>query len=491
MLHQFPSSFEFNEDYLLAIHDHVYSHRFGTFLFNCQQERETNRLREKTVSLWTFLLHPVIRPKWYNPSYIHPQHVERWTQGDVKQAKERHETMLAQARREAAIQAAAATSTGRDGAKSILSDATSVFGSPPISPLTSSPSATVIASFFCIPSVSSKRIILWERLHLRHDPEYVRTNIQTQQAIGQRILQEHATKMLELEMTTTTTMINKVMTTSSSSIHDDDTATNTNVVSESIDSAWMTRYNLLMSKLLDAGMDVEKLELGIVEEEQKLKFKQMIMKDTDESTSNTSTSTSGATKTTTTPSKLPTSSTSTKLMTPSKPLPTNDAVAIVSTSTPTPQPTSPTAVSYVASLPSTILVPPSTSSTFAGTSSRSSPSPPRTSISRSQLVTLKASIDSSTLTHARKSLKGSSIPGSNAIILPTTTTIPTALKPMPKRPPPSTPTSHNQTTPPPTTTTPTPTSNESQATSFSPKHIVIGAPMHMSYASESDSDGDD
>ena len=42
MLHQFPSSFEFNEEYLLAISDHVASHRFGTFLFNCLQVRPRN-----------------------------------------------------------------------------------------------------------------------------------------------------------------------------------------------------------------------------------------------------------------------------------------------------------------------------------------------------------------------------------------------------------------------------------------------------------------
>ncbi len=32
VLTQFPEAFQFNEDYLLAIHDHVYSCQFGTFV---------------------------------------------------------------------------------------------------------------------------------------------------------------------------------------------------------------------------------------------------------------------------------------------------------------------------------------------------------------------------------------------------------------------------------------------------------------------------
>ena len=32
VLTQFPEAFQFNADYLLAIHDHVYSCQFGTFV---------------------------------------------------------------------------------------------------------------------------------------------------------------------------------------------------------------------------------------------------------------------------------------------------------------------------------------------------------------------------------------------------------------------------------------------------------------------------
>lgn len=34
-----PSAFEFNERYLLILHDHVYSAQFGTFIGNCQKDR--------------------------------------------------------------------------------------------------------------------------------------------------------------------------------------------------------------------------------------------------------------------------------------------------------------------------------------------------------------------------------------------------------------------------------------------------------------------
>lgn len=40
---QFPCAFEFNERFLIAIHNHVYSSQFGTFLGNCQKERRDMR----------------------------------------------------------------------------------------------------------------------------------------------------------------------------------------------------------------------------------------------------------------------------------------------------------------------------------------------------------------------------------------------------------------------------------------------------------------
>ncbi|OXA60801.1 Myotubularin-related protein 2 [Folsomia candida] len=50
---QFPYAFEFNEYFLITILDHLYSCRFGTFLYNTERERWTNDLKKKTVSLWS------------------------------------------------------------------------------------------------------------------------------------------------------------------------------------------------------------------------------------------------------------------------------------------------------------------------------------------------------------------------------------------------------------------------------------------------------
>uniref|UniRef100_A0A8C2IT19 Myotubularin n=1 Tax=Cyprinus carpio TaxID=7962 RepID=A0A8C2IT19_CYPCA len=53
MTKQFPTAFEFNERLLVVILDHLYSCRFGTFLYNCESARESNNVRAKTVSLWS------------------------------------------------------------------------------------------------------------------------------------------------------------------------------------------------------------------------------------------------------------------------------------------------------------------------------------------------------------------------------------------------------------------------------------------------------
>uniref|UniRef100_A0A8C6LZE9 Myotubularin n=1 Tax=Nothobranchius furzeri TaxID=105023 RepID=A0A8C6LZE9_NOTFU len=55
MTKQFPTAFEFNENLLLTILDHLYSCRFGTFLFNCESARDQHEVRLKTVSLWSLV----------------------------------------------------------------------------------------------------------------------------------------------------------------------------------------------------------------------------------------------------------------------------------------------------------------------------------------------------------------------------------------------------------------------------------------------------
>lgn len=52
---QYPTEFEFNENFLITLNDHVYSCQFGTFIGNCERERDELKLAERTFSLWAFL----------------------------------------------------------------------------------------------------------------------------------------------------------------------------------------------------------------------------------------------------------------------------------------------------------------------------------------------------------------------------------------------------------------------------------------------------
>ncbi|XP_069024536.1 phosphatidylinositol-3-phosphate phosphatase MTMR7-like isoform X1 [Embiotoca jacksoni] len=64
---QFPCAFEFNERFLIAVHTHVYSCQYGTFLGNCQKERRDMRLRERSHSVWPQLWKD--RAEYANPLY--------------------------------------------------------------------------------------------------------------------------------------------------------------------------------------------------------------------------------------------------------------------------------------------------------------------------------------------------------------------------------------------------------------------------------------
>uniref|UniRef100_A0A4W3IIZ3 Myotubularin related protein 6 n=1 Tax=Callorhinchus milii TaxID=7868 RepID=A0A4W3IIZ3_CALMI len=64
---QFPRAFEYSEVYLLEIHEHVHSCQFGNFIGNCQKEREEMSIKQKTHSLWPYLLEN--QHKYLNPLY--------------------------------------------------------------------------------------------------------------------------------------------------------------------------------------------------------------------------------------------------------------------------------------------------------------------------------------------------------------------------------------------------------------------------------------
>ncbi|EGC39655.1 hypothetical protein DICPUDRAFT_147604 [Dictyostelium purpureum] len=52
IIHQFPSKFEFNANFLKTILHHSYSGKYGNFLFNTEKERVQNHIYGKTISLW-------------------------------------------------------------------------------------------------------------------------------------------------------------------------------------------------------------------------------------------------------------------------------------------------------------------------------------------------------------------------------------------------------------------------------------------------------
>ncbi|XP_055379652.1 myotubularin-related protein 6 isoform X2 [Condylostylus longicornis] len=63
-------AFEFNERFLLILHDHVMSCQFGTFIGNCEKDRLDLKLSERTYSLWGYManymneyVNPLYRPE--------------------------------------------------------------------------------------------------------------------------------------------------------------------------------------------------------------------------------------------------------------------------------------------------------------------------------------------------------------------------------------------------------------------------------------------
>ncbi|XP_023190168.1 myotubularin-related protein 7-like isoform X2 [Xiphophorus maculatus] len=64
---QFPCAFQFNERFLVAVHSHVYSCQYGTFLGNSEKERRDMRLRERSHSVWPQLWSE--RSRFSNPLY--------------------------------------------------------------------------------------------------------------------------------------------------------------------------------------------------------------------------------------------------------------------------------------------------------------------------------------------------------------------------------------------------------------------------------------
>lgn len=67
LLNQFPSAFEFNQDFIVYIAVHYNSNLYGTFLFNNEKDRSDKNAREKTISIWTDIYDTV--GQYMNPFY--------------------------------------------------------------------------------------------------------------------------------------------------------------------------------------------------------------------------------------------------------------------------------------------------------------------------------------------------------------------------------------------------------------------------------------
>lgn len=66
-MQQQTDGFEFNERFLLILHDHVMSCQFGTFIGNCEKDRIDLKLAERTYSLWGFMANHI--NEYINPLY--------------------------------------------------------------------------------------------------------------------------------------------------------------------------------------------------------------------------------------------------------------------------------------------------------------------------------------------------------------------------------------------------------------------------------------
>jgi hypothetical protein len=75
LMHQFPTSLEFNENFLIAMLDSIYSMRFGTFFFNTPKARLQHQIQYRSASFWYFVnsnrtlfVNPFYDPKWKKTS---------------------------------------------------------------------------------------------------------------------------------------------------------------------------------------------------------------------------------------------------------------------------------------------------------------------------------------------------------------------------------------------------------------------------------------
>lgn len=62
-----PTTFEFNERFLLELNEHAYSCIYGNFIGNCEKDRKDLRVLSRTRSFWTAVDTQLVSYK--NPFY--------------------------------------------------------------------------------------------------------------------------------------------------------------------------------------------------------------------------------------------------------------------------------------------------------------------------------------------------------------------------------------------------------------------------------------
>ncbi|CAN6610827.1 phosphoinositide 3-phosphatase [Trichomonascus vanleenenianus] len=70
VVRQFPDKFEYNERFLRRLLYHNYSCQYGTFLYNCEREREEAGVKKRTRSVWDYFL--ARRVEFTNKGYVEP-----------------------------------------------------------------------------------------------------------------------------------------------------------------------------------------------------------------------------------------------------------------------------------------------------------------------------------------------------------------------------------------------------------------------------------
>ncbi len=65
---QFPTAFEFNENFLIFLGTEIYNNKYGSFLFNSEHDLNINHGKELTVSIWSEVFEN--KYKFYNHYYV-------------------------------------------------------------------------------------------------------------------------------------------------------------------------------------------------------------------------------------------------------------------------------------------------------------------------------------------------------------------------------------------------------------------------------------